>query len=193
MKKTEERKYLDDKILEWANKHKKILWLICSIVYIISVIAFTILIVDVNGGPEEFWHSLNYYPEQEYQQLEQEMHNIIVEGDGIYPERLSNGDIKHDITYRETESSEGEYKIILKSDNVTVTGTIKEDLKKEYLIIERKHETENEYKKEQYVPTVMGILILPMLVMAFLWAVSHILIFILYIAEVLYVKLKKKK
>lgn len=141
MEKTEERKPFIEKVNDWVSNHKKKIRLSAIVIYIISVTIGAIIDINLNGGIQE---PLDY-PEQQYQQLEQELKNIIVEGDGIYTEELSNDSIKYDISYKEQPDSEGKYTITL-TDDVTISGTIGKKLKKEDLIIEREYKTESEYR-----------------------------------------------
>lgn len=174
----EKMKIFSVKVSNWLNKHKKKIRLL--LYYIISVIISTIIIIDMRGGIQATLHLMNDYPEQKYQQLEQELQNILVESDGIYPEELSNDSIKYDISYMEQNNSEGKYTITL-IDDVTITGTIGKDFKKEDLIIEREYETESEYRKQQYVSTIAIILLIPTLPIVFICAICF-MIFIIAIA-----------
>lgn len=168
----EKMKIFSVKVSNWLNKHKKKIRLL--LYYIISVIISAIIIIDMRGGIQATLHLMNDYPEQKYQQLEQELQNILVESDGIYPEELSNDSIKYDISYMEQNNSEGKYTITL-IDDVTITGTIGKDFKKEDLIIEREYETESEYRKQQYVSTIAIILLIPTLPIVFICALCCII------------------
>ena len=167
MEKTEEKKFFSDIYVSWIKNHRKKIWLCTSAIYVIFVIIFAIITIKANGGIQASLHLLNDYPEQEYQQLEQELQNIVLENDGIYIEELSNDSIKYDISYKEQSNSAGTYTITL-TDDVTITGTIGKDFKKEDLIIEREYETENEYRKQQYVSAVLGITLIPVTLICFI-------------------------
>lgn len=191
MEKTEEKKYLDDKITEWMDNNKKLMWIIRISLYIVFVIIFIIITINMNGGIQNYIHNLNYYPEQEYSQLEQEVQNIIVESDGIYPEKLSNDSIYYDISYKKSSDFEGQYTIKL-IDDATVTATIGEDLKKENLIIEREYESA-EYRRNQYVSDITGTLLIPLFALGFLYFLKHVLLLAIFITEVLIEKICKNK
>lgn len=191
MEKTEEKKYLDDKITEWMDNNKKLMWIIRISLYIVFVIIFIIITINMNGGIQNCIHNLNYYPEQEYSQLEQEVQNIIVESDGIYPEKLSNDSIYYEISYKKSSDFEGQYTIKL-IDDVTVTATIGEDLKKANLIIEREYESA-EYRRNQYVSDITGTLLIPLLALVFLYFLKHVLLLAIFITEVLIEKICKNK
>ncbi len=182
MEKTEERKLFSDKLLNWVENHKKKIWLSTFAIYIIFVIIFAIITINMNGGIQTTLHLLNDYPEQKYQQLEQELQNIVVENDGIYPEELSNDSIKYDISYKEQSDSEGRYTIIL-TDEVTITGTIGKDFKKEDLIIEREYKTESEYRKNQYFSTIAGIVLIPIFPLLFIALIISVLFLIIFLIE----------
>lgn len=167
MEKTEEKKFFSDIYVSWIENHRKKIWLCTSITYVIFVIIFAIITINATGGIQASLHILNDYPEQEYQQLEQELQNIVLENDGIYIEELSNGSIKYDISYKEQSNSAGTYTITL-TDDVTITGTIGKDFKKENLIIEREYETENEYRKQQYASAILGITLIPVILICFI-------------------------
>lgn len=184
MEKTEERKLFSDKISDWVGNHKKKIRLSFFAIYIIFVIIFAIITVNMNGGIQTTLHLMNDYPEQKYQQLEQELKNIVVESDGIYPEELSNDSIKYNISYKEQSNSEGKYTITL-TDDVTVTGTIGKDLNKENLIIEREYETESEYRKQKYVITIARIVLIPIFLISFMVLTIHVYFFIIYLIELL--------
>lgn len=184
MEKTEERKLFSDKVSGWVDNHKKKMWLSTFAIYIIIVIIFAIITINMNGGIQTTLHLMNDYPEQKYQQLEQELQNIVVENDGIYPEELSNDSIKYDISYKEHSNSTGKYTITL-TDEVTVTGTIGKDFKKENLIIEREYKTENEYRKNQYVPTIAGIVLIPIFPILFIILIIQVIFLIIYLIELL--------
>ena len=182
MEKTEERKFFIDKVSGRVNNHKKKMWLSAFAIYIIFVIIFAIIIINMNGGIQIILHIMNDYPEQKYQQLEQELQNIVVESDGIYPEKLSNDSIKSDISYKEQSDSTGKYTITL-TDDVTVTGTIGKDFKKENLIIEREYKTENEYRKNQYVTTIAGLVLIPIFPILFIIFIIDVIFFIICLIE----------
>ena len=182
MEKTEERKLFSDKVSNWVDNHKKKIWLTTFAIYIICVIIFAIITINMSGGIQTTLHLLNDYPEQKYQQLEQELRNIVVEGDGIYPEELSNDSIKYVISYKEQSNSEGKYTIKL-TDEVTITGTIGTDFKKEDLIIERQYKTESEYRKNQYVPTIVGIVVIPIFPFFFIALIIYVLFVIIILIE----------
>ena len=184
MEKTEERKFFGDKVSDWRNNHIKKIWLSVFAIYIIFVIIFAIITVNMNGGIQTTLHLMNDYPEQKYQQLEQELQNIVVESDGIYPEELSNDSIKYDISYKEQSNSAGKYTITL-TDEVTVTGTIGKDFKKENLIIEREYKTENEYRKKQYVSTIAGIVLMPIFPILFIILIIEVILLIIYLIELI--------
>lgn len=184
MEKTEERKLFSDKVSDWVGNHKKKIWLSVFAIYIIFVIIFAIITINMNGGIQTTLHLMNDYPEQKYQQLEKEMKNIVVEGDGIYPEELSNAYIKYDISYKERSNSEGKYTITL-TDEVTITGTIGKDFNKEDLIIEREYKTESDYRKQQYVSTITGIVLIPIFPILFIVLIITVIFFIIGLIEFL--------
>lgn len=184
MEKTEERKLFSDKVSNWMDNHKKKIRLCIFAIYIILVIIFAIIIINMNGGIQTTLHLMNDYPEQKYQQLEHELQNIVVESDGIYPEELSNDSIKYDISYKEQYNSEGKYTIML-TDDVTITGTIGKDFKKENMIIEREYETEGEYRKQQYVSTIAGIVLIPTFPILFIVLIINLLYPIICLIEFL--------
>ena len=192
MKKTEEREFLCEKLHNWAVNHKKKIWLST---YVIFIIAFAIIIIIGNGGIQATVHSLNDYPEEKYQELEQELQNIVVERDGIYPEELSNDSIKYEIVYKETSNSEGKYTITL-TDGATVTGTIGKDLKKEDLIIEREYKTKRAYRADMYSILFFGLLTIPVIPTIFLFLIINLFCGIILSIEYLfrwYLKKKDKK
>ncbi len=192
---TEEKEYLSDKLEKWKYNHKIMIRLIVFTLYIIFVISLAIILVNLNGGMQSTLHVLNDYPEQEYKQLEQELQNIIVEKDGIYPDKLSKDDIRYDISYHEYNNFEGEYNIEL-TDSVTVTATIGKDLKKESLEIKREEETENEYRRSQWSSAIIGILVLSLIPILILILIIIVCMFILVVIEgfiKLYNKNKAKK
>lgn len=192
---TEEKKYLSDKLSDWRENHKKLIYLIAFILYSILAIAFVISIVNGNGGMQATLHGMNDYPEQEYRQLEQELQNIIVENVGIYPEKLSKDNIRYNISYEQYNDFEGEYKVEL-TDTVTVTATIGKDLKKEDLKIERGNKTEKEYRRSQWLPMIVGIILIPAYEVLILYVIILILYSVILIIEFfikLYNKNKAKK
>lgn len=184
MEKTEERKLFIEKLIDWVENHKKKIWLSIFAIYIIFVIIFAIITIIANGGIQENLNLLNNYPEQKYQQIEQELQNIVVECDGIYPEKLSNDSIKYDISYKEHSDFEGEYTITL-TDDVTITGTIGKDFKKEDLIIEREYKTESEYRRNQYVSAFVGTTLIPVLALWFIVLILCVLLFIIALIDCL--------
>ena len=80
----------------------------------------------------------------------------------------------------EQNNSEGKY-IITLTDDVTITGTIGKDFKKDNLIIEREYETEGEYRKLQYVSTIAIIVLMPILPIMFIYVLLIIIFIILSI------------
>lgn len=84
--------------------------------------------------------------------------------------------------YEEHSDYEGKYTITL-NDDVTVTGTIGKDLKKEDMIIEREFETESAYRKSQYVPAIVGTALLPALALCFIFIILSILLLIIGFIE----------
>ena len=184
MEKTEERKFFSDKVYAWKGNHIKKICLSVFAIYIIFVIIFAIITVNMNGGIQTTLHLMNDYPEQKYQQLEQELQNIVVESDGIYPEELSNDSIKYDISYKEQSNSAGKYTITL-TDEVTVTGTIGKDFKKENLIIERGYKTENEYRKNRYVSVIAGIVLIPIFPILFIILIIEVIFLIINLIELI--------
>lgn len=192
---TEDKKYLSEKLVDWSGNHKKLFWLINFMLYSISVIAFVIITVNANGGMQATLHVLNDYPEQEYQRLEQELQNIIVEDDGIYPEKLSKDDIRYSISYKEYNDLEGEYEVEL-TDTETITATIGKDLKKEDLKIERERKTENEYRRWRWLVEIVEIILLPAMAFCILYIIILLIFLILLIIELfikLYNEFKAKK
>lgn len=184
MEKTEERKVFSDKVSNWVDNHKKKIRLSIFAIYIIFVIIFSIITINMNGGIQTSLHLMNDYPKQQYQQLEQELQNIVVENDGIYPEELSNDSIKYDISYKEQSNYEGKYTITL-TDDVTITGTIGKDFNKEDLIIEREYKTESEYRRQQYVSTIAGIVLIPIFPILIIALIILVLLLIIYLIELL--------
>ena len=178
MEKTEKRKLFSERVFDYVDNHQKKFWLSIFAIYIIFVIIFSILTIYANGGIEKNLSLLNDYPEQQYQQLEQELQNIVVENDGIYPEKLSNDSIQYDILYEEHSDYEGKY-IITLTDDVTVTGTIEKNLNKKDLIIEREYKTQNEYRKSQYVSAILGTALIPVLILCFIFMILLILFLII--------------
>lgn len=192
MEKTEERKLIIEKLSDWVDNHKKKIWLSVSAIYVIFVIVFAMIVINANGGIQAIKHSLNDYPEQKYQQIEQEMQNIIVEKDGIYPEELSNDSIKYEIVYEEQSNSEGKYTITLTGD-VTITGTIEKDFDKEDLKIEREYETESEYRKNQYVGFIVPIILIPAGAFFSIFAILYVILMIIALIEYLVIRYSHKK
>lgn len=184
MEKTEEKKFFSDILVSLIENHRKKIWLCTSIVYVIFVIIFAIITINANGGMQTSIHLLNDYPEQKYQQLEQELQNIVHENDGIYIKELSSDSIKYDISYKEQSNSEGKYTITL-TDDVTITGTIGKDFKKENLIIEREYETESEYRKQQYVSAILGITLIPVILICFINLIFCLFFLLIIIMEFL--------
>lgn len=90
----------------------------------------------------------------------------------------------NDISYKEQSNSEGKYTITL-TDEVTITGTIGKDFKKEDLIIEREYKTESEYRKNQYIQTITGIVLIPIFPLLFITFIILGLIFIIGLIEFL--------
>ena len=184
MEKTEEKKLLSTEIVNWiknANNRKK-MWGIAFAVYGIIVIVFSILTIIANGGLQESIHILNDYPEQEYQELEDILRDIVVETDGIYPENLPNDSIKYDVSYKENSSFEGKYTITL-TDKVKITGTIGKDFKKENLIIEREYETASEYRRQQYVSTILGNTLIPVIIVCCIYLLLDFIFLLIIIIE----------
>ena len=190
MEKTEERNLFSDKISHWVGSHKKKVWVSISAIYIIFVIIFSIIIINnTNGGIQAIQSFMNDYPEQEYQQLEQELKNIVVESDGIYPAELSNDSIQYDISY-----SEGKYTITLTDDVTTITGTIiGNDFKKEDLIIEREYKTEGEYRICHYLSNIAAILLISSFTFCFIALIIKLLLSIIYLIERLVKRYTAKK
>ena len=182
MEKTEEKKFLSDIIINLIENHKKKIWLCTSVLYVIFVIIFAIITINRSGGIQSILHLLNDYPEQKYQQLEQELQNIVHESDGIYIEELSSNSIKYYISYNEQSNSAGKYTIKL-TDEVTITGTIGKDFKKENLIIEREYETEREYRKQQYISITMVITLVPVIAICFIGLILILLLLLSYIID----------
>jgi len=180
MKKTEEKNYLSYKILEWVRKK---FWRIASVLYAILVIVCTIITINMNGGIQEVLHILNDYPEQEYQQLEQELQSIIVECDGIYPQKLSVNSIKYDISYKEHSDFKGEYTIELTGNKARVTATIGKDLKKEDLTIERNYKTESDYRRGNYRSIFIALLLMPIFLILGIFFILYIFLFLFSIIE----------
>ena len=174
MEKTEEKKFLSDIIINLIENHKKKIWLCTSVLYVIFVIIFAIITINRSGGIQSIL--------QKYQQLEQELQNIVHESDGIYIEELSSNSIKYYISYNEQSNSAGKYTIKL-TDEVTITGTIGKDFKKENLIIEREYETEREYRKQQYISITMVITIVPVLAICFIGMILSLLSLLSYIID----------
>lgn len=191
MEKTEEKKLLSMKISNWIVNNRKKMWGITFAIYGIIVIIFAILTIIANGGLQESLYLLNDYPEQEYQELEEILRDIVVECDGIYPEKLPNDSIKYDVSYKEHSNFEGKYTITL-TDDVTITGTIGKDFKKENLIIEREYETESEYRRQQYVSTILGNTLIPVLAVCCIYLLLDFIFLLIIIIESL-VKWYRKK
>lgn len=189
MEKTEERKFFSDKLFSWIVYHKKNIWLSSFAIYIILVIIFVIITINMNGGIQSTLDVLNDYPEQKYQQLEQEMQNIVVDLHGIYPAKLSSDSIKFHILYN---NSEGKY-IITLTDEVTITGTIGKDFKKEEMIIEREYQTASEYRKHQYFSTIYLILLIPILPLCCIAIIIHLIILIILLIEFLFKRVNSHK
>lgn len=174
-------KLFSEKLVNLVDNGTKINWIIISALYFIFVIVFAIIVVNANGGFRQISHAINNYPEQEYLHLEEELQNIIVENDGIYPQKLSGDSVKYDLSYKETSDSEGKYTIVLSKDSVTITGTISRDLKKENLVIEREYGTGSEYKKQTLIHFIAGQLLLPILPTLFSMIFFTLLFLIFYL------------
>lgn len=159
--------------------NKKRLFLICLIVYLIILVVFTPLVFHHGGGVASVFNDLNTYPEQDYQQLEDEIQNIqniIVEGKGISPENLSNKNISYDISYHTSSTSEGEYEIKLSYNRAEVRCEIGKDCKKENIKIERNFETVSEYRRSEYFSFFATLLLFP-----FMLVTSLLLLYILFL------------
>ena len=167
MEKNEKRKWVSKKILEWVINHKKN---ICLNLYIVLVMIFTMAITDECGGIQATIDFLNYYPEQEYQQLEEELRNMIVEGEEVDPKKLSRDSLEYEISYKINSDNEGMYAITLSEtlteDLVTITGEVGKTLKKEELKIERDFEKASEYILTKYVAVIFAILLMSLIMLA---------------------------
>ena len=192
MEKIEEKKYLSDKITEWMDNNKKVVSIINFALYMLFVIIFIIITINMNDGLQKYINTLNYYPEQEYSQLEQELRNIVVESDGIHPEKLSNDSIYYDISYKESSDFEGQYTIEL-TDDVTVTGKIGKDFKKENLIIERKYKSASEFRRTQNILTFIATTLIPLFTLFILNLLVLIFMVVLLIIEKFIKKICKNK
>lgn len=189
MQKTEGRGVFSEKLFAWVQGRRKMIGLFFLALYIIFVITFAVCMVIANGGVQGIAHKLNNYPEYSYQQLEQELQNIIVENDGIHPERLSNASIKYDISYQQHSSFEGEYTVKL-TDDVTVTAKIGKDFKLKKEGIEREYKTEGEYRIQQYFSTFIGVLGVPLLFILILFLMGYFLLLIISIILEIISKIK---
>ena len=185
MDKTEEKRNFADKILEWEKNNLKKIWIICSILFFIGLVCTYILMVIDSGGFKAHYKDLFIYPEQKYEQLEKEVQNVIVEGKGIYPERLSRDDINYEITY-EQSTFEGGYYTITLTDYISVTATVDKKYNKDSIKIDRDLKTKSDYIVSNALAELLIIVYVPLVIILLLLIFINLPLMIISLINELY-------
>ena len=144
MNKTEEKSFVTQ-FFDLTNKK------VYRIVFIVFMLLISILYASFIR-PGTFEDKINYlfhYPEGEYQQLEKEYNNIIVENHGFNFKNLSDKNIEYSYSF-ENNNIEGNYyydiSLSYPDKDISVRGYVSEDFSKKDLTLSRNYKTAFGYK-----------------------------------------------